>query len=140
MDIQTKARSLYDTFTAKQPEDGSGDREEDEDVEDPKSGTSSNSPRKKWQFSASNGWFAKFQKRYGLKSISLHSEAASADTLAAETYVNETFKKIISKGGYEPQQVFNMDETGLFWKRMPSRTFCLKRKRKPVALKHKRTV
>ncbi|XP_051784731.1 tigger transposable element-derived protein 1-like [Erpetoichthys calabaricus] len=119
-----------------EPEDDSGDCEEDEvDVEDPQPGTSSDSPRKKWQFSASKGWFAKFQKRYGLKSVSLQGEAASADTIAAETYVNETFKKIISEGGYRPEKVFNMNETGLFWKRMPSRTFLFKEEAKASGFK-----
>ncbi|CAI9717757.1 transposable element-derived 1-like [Octopus vulgaris] len=32
--IQTKARSLYETFTVKEPEDGSGDHEEEEKEED----------------------------------------------------------------------------------------------------------
>ena len=32
--------------------------------------------------------------------------------------------------GYGPQQVFNADETGLFWKRMPSRTFITKEEKK----------
>ncbi|XP_028658970.1 tigger transposable element-derived protein 1-like [Erpetoichthys calabaricus] len=131
--IQTKAKSLYETFAAKEPEDDSGDREEEE--EDPQPGTSSDSPRKKRQFSASKGWFAKFQKRYGLKSVSLQGEAASADTIAAETYVNETFKKITSEGGYRPEQVFNMDETGLFWKRMPLRTFLFKEEAKASGFK-----
>ena len=28
--------------------------------------------------------------------------------------------KIIMDGGYSAEQVFNVDETGLFWKRMPN--------------------
>uniref|UniRef100_A0A667YR71 HTH CENPB-type domain-containing protein n=1 Tax=Myripristis murdjan TaxID=586833 RepID=A0A667YR71_9TELE len=68
-------------------------------------------------FNASKGWFDKFQKRFGLKSVSLHGEAASADAAGAETYANK-FKVIIKEGGYKPEQVFNMDETGLFWKRI----------------------
>ncbi|XP_066962141.1 tigger transposable element-derived protein 1-like [Macrobrachium rosenbergii] len=108
--IQTKARSLCETFATKEPEDDSGERkeaeEDEEDIDDPQPEMSSHSPRKKLQFSASKGWFAKFQKRYGLKSASLHGEAASADTVAAETYVNETFKKIISEGEYQPEQAW----------------------------------
>ncbi|XP_055078751.1 tigger transposable element-derived protein 1-like [Periophthalmus magnuspinnatus] len=53
-------------------------------------------------------------------SVSLHGKAAEA-----EAYVNNKFKAIIEEGGYKPEQVFNMDETGLFWKRMPSRTFIM---------------
>lgn len=56
----------------------------------------------------------------------LYGEASSADNDAAFRYVEEKFPKLISEGGYLPEQVFNMDETGLFWKRMPSRTFLFK--------------
>ena len=33
------------------------------------------------------------------------------------------FSEIIEAGGYVPEQVFNGDETGLFYKDMPNRTF-----------------
>ncbi|XP_029640401.1 tigger transposable element-derived protein 1-like [Octopus sinensis] len=134
--IQTKTRSLYKTFAAKESEDDSGDHEEDEDdVEDQQPGTSSDSQPKKHPFSASKGWFVKFQKHFGLKSVSLHGEAASADKSATETYVNETFKKIISEGGYKPEQVFNMDKMSLFWKRMLSQTFLFKDESKASGFK-----
>ncbi|XP_035207015.1 tigger transposable element-derived protein 1-like [Stegodyphus dumicola] len=51
---------------------------------------------------------------------------SSADNDAACRYVEEELPNLISKGGYLPEQVFNMDETCLFWKRMPSRTFLFK--------------
>ncbi|XP_068214445.1 tigger transposable element-derived protein 1-like [Palaemon carinicauda] len=41
----------------------------------------------------------------------------------------------ISKGCYLPEQVFNMDETGLFWKRMPSRAFLYKDEMKKQGFK-----
>lgn len=47
---------------------------------------------------------------------------AFVDTVAPEDYVND-FRKIIEEGGYDPEQVFNTDETRLFWKRIPTRTF-----------------
>ncbi|CAE1326971.1 unnamed protein product [Acanthosepion pharaonis] len=108
--IQSKARSLYETFADKEPEDNSGDHEEEEededDVEHPQSGMFSDSQHKNVLFLLAKGWFAKFQKRFRLKIVSLHGEAASADTSAAETYVNETFKKIISEARYKPKQGF----------------------------------
>jgi hypothetical protein len=54
--------------------------------------------------------------------VHLHGDAASADTEAAENFVHE-FKNIISEGNYSPEQVWNVDETGLNWKRMPTTTF-----------------
>uniref|UniRef100_A0A3B3WHD8 DDE-1 domain-containing protein n=1 Tax=Poecilia mexicana TaxID=48701 RepID=A0A3B3WHD8_9TELE len=66
--------------------------------------------------------------------ISMHGEAASADTDVAEEFVNK-FKAIIEEGGYKSEQVFNMNETGLFWKRMPSRTFIMKDEAKAPVFK-----
>ncbi|XP_068222855.1 tigger transposable element-derived protein 1-like [Palaemon carinicauda] len=56
----------------------------------------------------------------------LYGEAASADSDPARRYVEAQFPKIIKDGQYLPEQVFNMDETGHFWKRMPSCTFLFK--------------
>ncbi|XP_014788567.1 tigger transposable element-derived protein 1-like [Octopus bimaculoides] len=53
----------------------------------------------------------------------VHIEAnAEADMVANTSYV-EKLKKMIVEGGYTPEQVYNVDETGLFWKRMPAGTF-----------------
>lgn len=73
-------------------------------------------------FKASRGWFEKFKKRTGIHNVKVHGEAASADAVAATEFVR-TFKALIEKDGYVPQQVFNCDETGLFWKQLPRRTY-----------------
>lgn len=114
--IREKARQLYQRFTADEPQPG------------PSSATI-------MDFTASKGWFEKFKKRYHLKKVALHGEAASADQPAAEDYVNNTFRKILEEGQYQQEQVFNMDETGLFWKRMPSRTFIFKDEAKVCGFK-----
>jgi hypothetical protein len=36
------------------------------------------------------------------------------------------YTNIIEDGGYLPEQVFSNDETGLFWKRIPARTYIAK--------------
>ncbi|XP_069937013.1 tigger transposable element-derived protein 1-like [Cherax quadricarinatus] len=41
---------------------------------------------------------------------------------AAEKYVKD-FKEYIETENLKPEQVFNCDETGLFWKKMPNRTY-----------------
>ncbi|GFS51660.1 tigger transposable element-derived protein 1-like protein [Trichonephila clavipes] len=52
----------------------------------------------------------------------MHGESASADKEAAEKYCI----KFQGTEGYLPQQIFNCDETGLFWKRMPNHTYITK--------------
>ena len=74
------------------------------------------------EFKASRGWFEKFRKRTGVHSVVRHGEAASSDTKGAEEFI-KMFEKLITEEEYLPQQVFNCDETGLFWKKMPRRTY-----------------
>ena len=73
-------------------------------------------------FKASHGWFERFKKRTGIHSVVRHGEAASADKRAAEDFI-EKFSGMIKTESYVSNQVFNCDETGLFWKKMPRRTY-----------------
>ncbi|XP_068204963.1 uncharacterized protein [Palaemon carinicauda] len=103
--IRTKALGLYENFAAKEPQSHDGDHaEEDEDdvLDEPQAGTSTDSQPQKRRFSASKGWFAKFQKRFGLKSVSLHSEAASADTSKTQIDVGTREKSFV--GGNSEKQ------------------------------------
>ena len=107
--IQAKARSLHERL--KQESGGEG-----------------------INFQASKGWFENFKKRHSLHNVKLSGESASADHTAASTYPAE-LKALIEEKQYLPQQVFNADETGLFWKRMPSRTFISKNEKKAPGFK-----
>ncbi|KAM9385675.1 tigger transposable element-derived protein 1-like [Pholidichthys leucotaenia] len=127
--IRTKAKALYDSLVPEgesNEDDESGDDDEADEPQPSTSASSDPTPREKRGFVASKGWFEKFKRRFGLRSVPLYGEAASADQEAALRYVEDQFPKLIEEGGYLPEQVFNMDETGLFWKRMPSRTFLYK--------------
>jgi hypothetical protein len=53
-----------------------------------------------------------------LKSYMRHGEAASADLTVIEEE-QEHIRKLIEERGYELQDIFNMDETGLFYACLP---------------------
>ncbi|KAM6459100.1 tigger transposable element-derived protein 1-like [Liasis olivaceus] len=82
------------------------------------------------EFKASRGWFEKFLKRSGIHSVTRHGEASSSDKAAAEAYKKE-FEEFMKAEGYVAQQVFNCDETGLFWKKMPKRTYITQEEKIP---------
>ncbi|GLV42032.1 hypothetical protein CBL_05009 [Carabus blaptoides fortunei] len=69
-------------------------------------------------FRASRGWYSRFKNRANLRNIMITGEAGNGDDTAVQEYVY-TFAKIVQEGNYSMNQVFNIDETGLFWKRMP---------------------
>ncbi|KAJ7335726.1 hypothetical protein JRQ81_013667 [Phrynocephalus forsythii] len=74
------------------------------------------------EFKVSRGWFEKFKTRSGIHSAVRHGEAASFHLPATKDFTTE-FLETMTSGDYLPQQVFNCDETGLFWKRMQERAY-----------------
>ena len=70
-------------------------------------------------FKASSGWLHRFCIRYGIRGISLQGESMSADTLAIEAFRGKLLEKM-EEEGYSLNQIFNADETGLWWRLMTS--------------------
>ena len=62
----------------------------------------------------SSGWLTCFKDRNNLKHIKRHGEAGSSDK---ETVENEKkcVQELVKKLGYAKRDIFNMDETGLFY-------------------------
>ncbi|KAK3880664.1 hypothetical protein Pcinc_014822 [Petrolisthes cinctipes] len=74
------------------------------------------------EFNASVGWLARFKKRCGVKYAKYQGELASTDSEASAEFPSIA-KQITADGGYCPDQIYNCDETGLYWKRSPKGTF-----------------
>jgi hypothetical protein len=68
------------------------------------------------EFKASKWWSDNFKKRTGIHSVVGHGEAASSNNDAAEKFVEE-LKDFVDRDGFISEQVFNCEETGLFWKK-----------------------
>ncbi|CAE6455366.1 unnamed protein product [Rhizoctonia solani] len=61
----------------------------------------------------SNGWLDRLKKRFGLVAYKLHGEAASAPTERLATEVPRILELFT---GYDPCDIFNGDETALFFR------------------------
>ncbi|GFU95024.1 tigger transposable element-derived protein 1 [Trichonephila clavipes] len=77
------------------------------------------------EFSASKGWLTGFLKRNALHNIKITGESATVEQGAVKIFPEE-LAKIIEDGDYSADQVFNADETGLYWKKLPNRTYIAK--------------
>ncbi|XP_032806279.2 uncharacterized protein LOC116940493 [Petromyzon marinus] len=95
------------------------------------SGNNGSGKKSRTPFAASKGWFENFKKRYSLQNVKLVGE--SMDTVADEGAYRVLRKKVVDEeeedDDCKPRQVFDVDEMGLFWKKMPTRTYISKEER-----------
>ena len=74
------------------------------------------------QFKASDGWFANWRWRFGIGHSSLlHGEAGEVDIEEMEPKI-EILRQLILAGCYDVDCIFNMDETGLFYRCLPRKS------------------
>ncbi|XP_042911244.1 tigger transposable element-derived protein 6 [Parasteatoda tepidariorum] len=74
-------------------------------------------------FTASNAWIDRMKKRHNLVYRSLSGESSSVDAATIEEW-----KKNLPNltKGYKPKDVFNADETGLFFNLLPDKSYVSK--------------
>ncbi|CAD7093787.1 unnamed protein product [Hermetia illucens] len=75
-------------------------------------------------FNPTTGWLWRWQKREGISLKKIHGEAASADSESANNFINTLFPNLIE--GYKSSDIFNADESGLFFKALPVSTLSRK--------------
>ena len=76
------------------------------------------------QLKCANGWVYRFKLRNGLHKITLSGEANSA---LLETLSEERLKLRSILANYDEEDIYNADETGLFFRMEPNQTLGTKR-------------
>lgn len=74
------------------------------------------------EFSASDGWLQRFKKRFGIRYLKITGEKLSSQPELVESFKVQ-LKDKIQQLGITLDQLYNADETALFWKLLPEKTF-----------------
>lgn len=77
--------------------------------------------REKPCFNASNGWIAKFKKRHGIRMLKICGEKLSNKCKLVEPFLLK-FRQKIKQLNLTADQIYNADESGLFYRMLPNRT------------------
>ena len=77
---------------------------------------------KDWE--CNEGWLSRFKHRRNIVFKTLCGESSAVDDVALDQWRDSALKTTLAK--YQPSDVYNADETGLFWRLLPSKTFHFK--------------
>jgi hypothetical protein len=76
-------------------------------------------------FKATEGWISRWKDRNNIKFKRFHGEKSSADTNGANEWSLAKLPEILKN--FSPQDIYNADETGLFYRATPDGSLCYKR-------------
>ena len=86
------------------------------------------------QFKASTGWLKMFQSRHGNRQLAIQGEILSGNKEGIGDF-KSTLSKLIEDEGLTLSQVYNCDETGLYWKALRSKTLAYRKEAKAPVYK-----
>ena len=78
----------------------------------------------KTDFVASDGWLSRWKARHGILYKKMHGEKQDADTEAAEDWRSCVLPELLLT--YGPDDIYNADETGLYYRATPDGTLAFK--------------
>ena len=75
-------------------------------------------------FKASSGWLMRFKNRHNIHGAVCSGESGAVDLTACDDW-KEKIPELVQ--GYEARDIYNMDETGVFFRALPRRTLTVKK-------------
>ena len=76
-------------------------------------------------FKGSRGWLDKWKKRFNIKHLKISGESGDVEGVTVDSW-KERLPEIVQ--GYEKDNIWNMDDTGSFWRALPDKGFGQKSK------------
>ncbi|XP_069179533.1 tigger transposable element-derived protein 7-like [Procambarus clarkii] len=76
-------------------------------------------------FEASEGWVARFKGRHNIVKRKIVGEKLSADECSVEPFKRKLREYIVANNIYS-YQIYNADETGLYWRSLPEKTLAMR--------------
>lgn len=80
-------------------------------------------------FNATDGWLTRWKDRHDIVYKKLHGEKQDADASGADYWIETTWPTVLNK--YGPENIFNLDETGLYYRATPD--YCIVLKNAPAS-------
>ncbi|XP_061175614.1 tigger transposable element-derived protein 6-like [Saccostrea echinata] len=77
------------------------------------------------EFTATNGWLSRWKQRNNISYKKMHGEKKDANTDAADHWITDVLPQLMKD--YEPQDIYNADETGLYYRALPDGTLTFKK-------------
>ncbi len=72
------------------------------------------------EFKGSNGWLTKWKNRYNIKKVRICGESGDVCGETVQSW-KERLPEILR--GYSKEDIWNIDETGVFWRALPETGF-----------------
>ncbi|KAG8232655.1 hypothetical protein J437_LFUL012615 [Ladona fulva] len=73
-------------------------------------------------FVASKGWLDRFKHRHGIRHLKITGEKLSSNESAIEPFRIEVLLHVINEKNLSSEQIYNANESGLFWQMLPDKT------------------
>nr|XP_033324208.1 jerky protein homolog-like isoform X3 [Megalopta genalis]XP_033324209.1 jerky protein homolog-like isoform X3 [Megalopta genalis] len=72
------------------------------------------------RFKVSRGWLTKFKRRNGIRLVDRYKQKNNVDQIEPDAFVNN-LKKMIKEENISLENIYNMDESALLWKTVPTK-------------------
>ncbi|XP_025192185.1 jerky protein homolog-like [Melanaphis sacchari] len=72
-------------------------------------------------FNACKGWLDNFKKRHGIRHLKISGEKLSSKVDCIEPF-QKYFEQLVIQKNFKAEQIYNADESGLFWRMLPEHT------------------